>query len=118
MERHTKKYHSEQSEDDGRNSGKRLCRKLNQPHQSARFGIFIQIDCGAHADRCDDHQRQTYDIQGIYDISRNSHRSLQSARNGCQDLDDMTLEELKTALQVEIDIVKSSGQDLLDAMLF
>ena len=28
-------------------------------------------------------------------------------------LDDMTLAELKTALQVEIDIVKSSGQDLL-----
>ena len=33
-------------------------------------------------------------------------------------LDDMTLTELKDALQVEIDIVKSSGQDLLDAMLF
>jgi NifB/MoaA-like Fe-S oxidoreductase len=33
-------------------------------------------------------------------------------------LDDMTLTELKTALQVEADIVKSSGQDLLDAMLF
>lgn len=33
-------------------------------------------------------------------------------------LDDMTLEELKTALQVEIDIVKSSGQDLLTAMAF
>lgn len=32
-------------------------------------------------------------------------------------LDDMTLEELKSALQVEIDIVKSSGQDLLNAML-
>lgn len=32
-------------------------------------------------------------------------------------LDDMTLGELKTALQVEVDIVKSSGQDLLDAML-
>ena len=32
-------------------------------------------------------------------------------------LDDMTLSELKTALQVEIDIVKSSGQDLLDAMI-
>ena len=32
-------------------------------------------------------------------------------------LDDMTLSELKTALQVDIDIVKSSGQDLLDAML-
>lgn len=32
-------------------------------------------------------------------------------------LDDMTLDELKTALQAEIDIVKSSGQDLLDAML-
>lgn len=33
-------------------------------------------------------------------------------------LDDMTLGDLKTALQVEIDIVKSSGQDLLEAMLF
>lgn len=32
-------------------------------------------------------------------------------------LDDMTLSELKTALQVEIDIVKSSGQDLLFSML-
>lgn len=32
-------------------------------------------------------------------------------------LDDMTLGELKTALQVEIDIVKSSGQDLLFEML-
>lgn len=32
-------------------------------------------------------------------------------------LDDMTLDELKSALQVEIDIVKSSGQDLLNAML-
>ena len=32
-------------------------------------------------------------------------------------LDDMTLTELKTALQVEIDIVKSSGQDLLFEML-
>ncbi len=32
-------------------------------------------------------------------------------------LDDMTLGELKTALQVEIDIVKSSGQDLLLAMM-
>ena len=33
-------------------------------------------------------------------------------------LDDMTLDEVKDALQVEVDIVKSSGQDLLDAMLF
>ncbi len=33
-------------------------------------------------------------------------------------LDDMTLSELKTALQVDIDIVKSSGQDLLEAMIF
>ena len=33
-------------------------------------------------------------------------------------LDDMTLTELKDSLQVNIDIVKSSGQDLLDAMLF
>ncbi len=33
-------------------------------------------------------------------------------------LDGMTLSELKTALQVEIDIVESSGQDLLRAMLF
>ncbi len=32
-------------------------------------------------------------------------------------LDDMTLEELKSALQVQADIVKSSGQDLLDALL-
>ena len=32
-------------------------------------------------------------------------------------LDDMTLTELKMALQVEIDIVKSSGQDLLYEML-
>lgn len=32
-------------------------------------------------------------------------------------LDDMTLTELKTALQVEIDIVKSSGQDLLWSMM-
>ena len=32
-------------------------------------------------------------------------------------LDDMTLTELKNALQVKIDIVKSSGQDLLDAIL-
>ena len=32
-------------------------------------------------------------------------------------LDDMTLDELKTALQVDIDIVKSSGQDLLFEML-
>ncbi len=32
-------------------------------------------------------------------------------------LDDMTLDELKMALQVEVDIVKSSGQDLLNAML-
>ena len=33
-------------------------------------------------------------------------------------LDDMTLAELKEALQVPIDIVKSSGQDFLDALLF
>lgn len=32
-------------------------------------------------------------------------------------LDDMTLSELNVALQVETDIVKSSGQDLLDAIL-
>ena len=32
-------------------------------------------------------------------------------------LDDMTLGELKNALQVQVDIVKSSGQDLLDALL-
>ncbi len=32
-------------------------------------------------------------------------------------LDDMTLDELKMALQVEVDIVKSSGQDLLACML-
>ncbi len=32
-------------------------------------------------------------------------------------LDDMTLGELKMALQVEVDIVKSSGQDLLACML-
>lgn len=33
-------------------------------------------------------------------------------------LDDMTLEALEKALQVPIDIVKSSGQDLLDAIVF
>jgi putative radical SAM enzyme (TIGR03279 family) len=33
-------------------------------------------------------------------------------------LDDMTLSELEKALQVPIDIVKSSGQDFLDAILF
>lgn len=32
-------------------------------------------------------------------------------------LDDMTLDELKMALQVEIDIVKSSGQDLLNEII-
>ncbi len=32
-------------------------------------------------------------------------------------LDDMTLADLEKALQVPIDIVKSSGQDLLDAIL-
>ena len=32
-------------------------------------------------------------------------------------LDDVTLEELKNALQVQIDIVKSSGQDLVQALL-
>ena len=32
-------------------------------------------------------------------------------------LDDMTLDELKDALQSEIDIVKSSGQDFIDAVL-
>lgn len=32
-------------------------------------------------------------------------------------LDDVTLDEVKKALQVKIDIVKSSGQDLLDALL-
>ncbi|CDE53555.1 putative uncharacterized protein [Roseburia sp. CAG:303] len=30
-------------------------------------------------------------------------------------LDDITLEELKTALQVNVNIVKSGGKDLLDA---
>lgn len=33
-------------------------------------------------------------------------------------LDDMTLSELEKALQVSIDIVKSSGQDFLDAIIF
>ena len=33
-------------------------------------------------------------------------------------LDDMTLSELEKALQVPIDIVKSSGQDFLDAIIF
>lgn len=33
-------------------------------------------------------------------------------------LDDMTLPELEKALQVPIDIVKSSGQDFLDAIIF
>ena len=33
-------------------------------------------------------------------------------------LDDMTLAELEKALQVRIDIVKSSGQDFLDAILW
>ena len=32
-------------------------------------------------------------------------------------LDDMTLSELKDTLQVEADIVKSSGQDFIDAVL-
>ena len=32
-------------------------------------------------------------------------------------LDDMTLTELKNALQVQVDIVKSSGQDLVNALL-
>ena len=33
-------------------------------------------------------------------------------------LDDMTLAELEKALQVPIDIVKSSGQNFLDAILY
>ena len=32
-------------------------------------------------------------------------------------LDDVTLTELKNALQVQVDIVKSSGQDLIKALL-
>ena len=32
-------------------------------------------------------------------------------------LDDMSISELKVALQVEVDVVKSSGQDLVDAIL-
>lgn len=32
-------------------------------------------------------------------------------------LDDVTLDQLKEALQVQIDIVKSSGQDLIEAVL-
>ena len=32
-------------------------------------------------------------------------------------LDDFTLEEVENSLQVKTDIVKSSGQDLLDAVL-
>ena len=32
-------------------------------------------------------------------------------------LDDVTLSELKETLQVEIDVVKSSGQDLVNAIL-
>lgn len=32
-------------------------------------------------------------------------------------LDDLTLEELKNTLQVEINIVKSSGYDFIDAVL-
>jgi NifB/MoaA-like Fe-S oxidoreductase len=33
-------------------------------------------------------------------------------------LDDMTVDELEKALQVPIDIVKSSGQDFVDAVVF
>ena len=33
-------------------------------------------------------------------------------------LDDMTVAELEKALQVQVDIVKSSGQDLIDAILY
>ncbi len=32
-------------------------------------------------------------------------------------LDDFTLEEVENSLQVKTDIVKSSGQDLLDAVI-
>ena len=32
-------------------------------------------------------------------------------------LDDVTLSELEEALQVKVDIVKSSGQDLIEAMV-
>ena len=32
-------------------------------------------------------------------------------------LDDMTLTQLKDTLQVEVDIVKSSGQDFIDAII-
>ena len=32
-------------------------------------------------------------------------------------LDDVTLTELKKSLQVQVDIVKSSGQDFVDAVL-
>ena len=33
-------------------------------------------------------------------------------------LDDVTLEEFEKALQVQVDIVKSSGQDFIDAILY
>ena len=32
-------------------------------------------------------------------------------------LDDMTVAELEKALQVQVDIVKSSGQDFIDAII-
>ena len=39
-------------------------------------------------------------------------------RIGEQDfLDDVTLQDVKDALQVPVDIVKSSGQDFIDAVL-
>ena len=33
-------------------------------------------------------------------------------------LDDVTLEEFEKALQVQVDIVKSSGQDFIDAIIY
>ena len=32
-------------------------------------------------------------------------------------LDDVTVEEVKESLQVEVDIVKSSGQDFIEAII-
>ena len=57
--------HTEQTENDRRNTGQGLGGKFNEGDQPAWLGIFIQVNSTSHANRCRDQQSDHDNVQGI-----------------------------------------------------
>ena len=81
--------------------------------------LYLKASLLPECVRLDEADPETFVTEGDYELVRSSVSALLAEYDDYLDvfLDDITVKEVSDALQVPVDIVKSSGQDLINAML-